>query len=479
MTDLVLLAIDTAKQRGASYADARLVRYRRQTIACEDQRVSQLADTEDWGIGVRVIAGGAWGFAGTSVLTPDEVQRVATEAVAIAKASATARSKPVQLAPEPVHRISFQSPCEIDPFSVPVEHKVGLLLQINESLLKHEGIKKATSYMLFKREERIFANTEGSLMDSIIYTSATSYTATAVGHGDARSRTYAPPPMTKGYENINAQDLLANTERVALQAKEHLTAPQVDDMVTDLVLDPLNLALTMHESVGHPTELDRALGYEESLAGRSFATPDKLHTLQYGSPIVNFVADNTLPGGLATQGFDDDGVACQRWYVVQDGTFRGYSTSREVAAEIGMPRSTGSTRADHWGSIPIVRQPNLSLMPGKQPLSLEELIADTDDGIYIEGMGSFSIDQMRQNFQFGGDAFWRIKKGKLVHMLKNVTYQSITEKFWNSCDAICDERFWVPNGVLNCGKGDPMQIAQMTHGAAPARFRQVQIRRAR
>lgn len=479
MKDLVLLAIDTASQKGATYADARIVRLRRQNIACEDQRVSLLADSEDWGIGVRVIADGAWGFAGTSVLRREEVQRVAVEAVAIAKASASARRKPVQLAPEPAHRMSFRSACEIDPFSVPIDQKVGLLLRIHEALLKHEGIKKANSFMLFKREERWFANTEGSLMDSVIYTTATGYTATAVGGGDARSRTYAPPPRTMGYENIRSDDLLANTERVAQQAIEHLKAPEVDDMVTDLVLDPLNLALTMHESVGHPSELDRALGYEESLAGRSFATPDKLHQLQYASPIVHFVADNTLPGGLASQGFDDDGVECQRWYIVKEGIFCGYSTSREVAAEIGMARSNGSTRADSWGSIPIVRQPNLSLMPGTKPLSLEELIADTKDGIYIEGMGSFSIDQMRQNFQFGGDAFWRIKNGKLVHMLKNVTYHSITEKFWNSCDAICDERFWVPNGVLNCGKGDPTQIAQMTHGAAPARFRQIQVRRAR
>lgn len=479
MKDLVLFAIDTATQKGATYADARVVRLRRQNIACEDQRVSQLVDGEDWGVGVRVIADGAWGFAGTSVLTREEVQRVAAEAVAIARSSASARRKPVQLAPEPVHHMSFRSACEIDPFSVPIDQKVGLLLQIHEALLKHEGIKKATSFMFFKREDRWFASTEGSLMDSVINTTATGYTATAVGGGDARSRTYAPPPRTMGYENIRADDLLANTERVAQQAIEHLKAPEVDDMVTDLVLDPLNLALTMHESVGHPSELDRALGYEESLAGRSFATPDKLHKLQYASPIVNFVADNTLPGGLATQGFDDDGVECQRWYIVKEGIFCGYSTSREVAAEIGMARSNGSTRADSWGSIPIVRQPNLSLMPGTKPLSLEELIAETKDGIYIEGMGSFSIDQMRQNFQFGGDAFWRIKNGKLVHMLKNVTYHSITEKFWNSCDAICDERFWVPNGVLNCGKGDPMQIAQMTHGAAPARFRQIQVRRAR
>ncbi|MCS7310517.1 MAG: TldD/PmbA family protein, partial [Armatimonadetes bacterium] len=273
MKELLLLAVDTARQKGATYADARIVLYRRQQIACEDQRVSQLVDSEDWGIGVRVIADGAWGFASSSLLTSEEVQRVAAEAVAIARASASARNKPVQLAPEPVHQMSFRSACEIDPFTVPIDTKVGLLLQINQALLRHEGIKKANSYLLFKREERYFANTEGSLMDSIIYTTATGYTATAVGEGDARSRTYTPPPMTRGYEHIHAQDLLENTERVAQQALEHLRAPEVDDMVTDLVLDPLNLALTLHESVGHPTELDRALGYEESLAGRSFATP--------------------------------------------------------------------------------------------------------------------------------------------------------------------------------------------------------------
>jgi TldD protein len=262
---------------------------------------------------------------------------------------------------------------------------------------------------------------------------------------------------------------------VADQAVEHLRAPECPGGVFDLVLDPHNLALTIHESVGHATELDRVLGYEESLAGRSFATPEKLDRMSYGSPLVNFVADNTLPGGLATHGFDDEGVTGQRWHIVEDGMFRGYSTGREVAAEMGYDRSRGSCRADHWSSIPIVRIPNLSLAPGRHPLTPEELIEDTKDGIYIEGRGSFSIDQMRCNFQFGGDAFWRIKDGKLAHMLKNVTYQSMTTDFWGSCDAICDQRFWVPNGVLNCGKGDPMQVSQMTHGAAPARFKGITV----
>ncbi|MCS6859943.1 MAG: TldD/PmbA family protein [Abditibacteriales bacterium] len=483
MTDLAQLALDVAKHYGASYADVRIVRYLRQNLTSEDERIRAIHDSEDIGIGVRVIVNGAWGFAGTARLTREEVQRVARQACDIAAASATSLREPVRLVPEPPRVASFKTPCAIDPFAVSMEEKVGLLLEINRRLLKHKSsagvIKKAQGHITLRKDERLYANTEGSLLTSEVVTTGVWYQATAVGMGDAQTRGYHPPPLTRGYENINADDLLNNCDRVAQQALEKLTAKECPVGVRDLILDPHNLALTIHESVGHATELDRALGYEESLAGRSFATPDKLNTLQYGAEIVNFVADNTLDGGLATWGFDDDGVEGQRWFIVEDGIFRGYSTSREVAGEIGLERSTGGCRADHWGSIPIVRIPNLSLAPGKQPLSLDELISDTKDGIYIEGMGSFSIDQMRCNFQFGGDAFWEIKDGRIVGMLKNVIYQSITTDFWNSCDAICDERFWVPNGVLNCGKGDPMQIAQMTHGASPARFRRVKVGGAR
>jgi TldD protein len=329
--------------------------------------------------------------------------------------------------------------------------------------------------MTLRRERKLLANTDGSILENDIFLTAANYTATAIGNGEVKSRSYNPPPRTCGYENIREQDLLENTERVALQAVEHLTAKECPESRKDLVLDPHNLALTMHESVGHATELDRALGMEESLAGRSFAVPSLLGELRYGSPIVNFVADNTLVGGVASEGFDDDGVLSQRWHIVRDGLFVGYSTSREVAGAIGWSRSVGASRADHWSSIPIVRIPNLSLMPGTEPMTPADLIAGVDDGIYIEGMGSFSIDQMRCNFQFGGDAFWEIKGGRIGGMLKNVTYQAMTTDFWNSCDAIADDRFWVPNGVLNCGKGDPMQISKMTHGASPARFRNITV----
>ncbi len=479
MKDLALLGLDTAQSLGASYADVRFITHRRQELRTEDERVAGISDRHDTGFGIRVLADGAWGFAGSSELTRDEVMRVAAEAVAIAKASATALRRPAAWAPEPGHTLAYVSPREVDPFAVGIDRKVGLLLEINRRLLRQGGVKKAQGYMTLRQDQKLYANTDGSLMESDVVTTGVQYQATAVGNGDAKSRAYVPPPLTRGYENINEAELLAQTDRVAAEAVQHLSARECPVGRKDLILDPHNLALTIHESVGHATELDRALGYEESLAGRSFATPDKLGKMQYGSELVTFRADNTLEGGLATHGFDDDGVPGQQWEIVDHGLFVGYGMGREVAAEMGYARSNGTCRADHWGSIPIVRIPNLSLMPGREPLTLEEIISDTDDGIYIEGMGSFSIDQMRCNFQFGGDAFWEIKNGKIVGMLKNVTYQAMTTDFWGSCDAIADERFWVPNGVLNCGKGDPMQVSQMTHGASPARFRNIMVGAAR
>jgi TldD protein len=475
MHELAKLAIDAARARGATYADVRIIHRRRQSLHAEDARIAHLSDDADAGFGVRVLANGAWGFAASGIITRDEVQRVAEKAVAVAEASAQVTAKPVDWAAEPAADLTFKSPCEVDPFDVATSEKVDLLLAVNAALSEHAGIKKAFARMSLRRDEKLYANSDGSVMESDIIMTLVQYTATAVGNGEVKSRSYVPPPRTLGYENIDAEDLLANTERVAQQAIEHLSARQCPVGAKDLILDPHNLALTMHESVGHATELDRALGMEESLAGRSFATPDLLGNLQYGAPHVNFVADNTLHGGLASEGFDDDGVPSGKWHIIKDGVFAGYSTGREVAGAIGLDRSVGGCRADHWSSIPIVRIPNLSLMPGKEPLTLEQLIGSTDDGIYIEGMGSFSIDQMRQNFQFGGDAFWEIKGGKITGMLKNVTYQSITPVFWNACDAICDERYWVPNGVVNCGKGDPMQVQKMTHGAAPARFRGITV----
>ena len=475
MNTLAQLAVDTAVSSGASYADVRIVRRRAQHVAVEDQRVAGVSDSESFGCGVRVIANGAWGFAASSAAEAEEVQRVAKLAVAVARAASTALDKPVELVPEPARQERFEGPCEIDPFTVPIGDRTGLLLAIHEQLLKPSQVTKARSSISCDCVDRVFASNEGHALESKVHTTQASYRATAVDEHDARSRSYEPPPRTAGYENVDADDLLANAERVAGQAVGHLKAKECEPGVKDLVLDPLHLALTMHESIGHATELDRALGFEESLAGSSFATPDLLGKLQYGAPIVNVIADNTLPSGVATHGFDDEGVAGQRWHLIRDGIFVGYGTSREIAAHIGLDRSRGSCRADSYSSIPIVRQNNFYLEPGKEPLSPEELIADTDDGIYIEGHGSFSIDQKRLNFQFGGDAFWEIKGGKLGDMLKNVTYHAITPEFWGSCDAICDERYFRLEGIMNCGKGDPGQVARMSHGSAPARFRGVSV----
>jgi TldD protein len=475
MRDLARLAIDAASGCGAAYADVRIVHYRRQDLSAEDRRLAGFVDADDLGFGIRVLVDGAWGFAGSGQLTKDEIKRVAAEAVAIARASASVMKQPVTLAHEPVRQDRFSSDVAIDPFSIDPDQKTGLLLEINEGLLKNEGIRKAHGWMTIRRAQRLYISTEGHDLESDVTSTGCGFGATAVGPTDARSRTYELPPRTLGWENIDREVLLGNVERVADQAVAHLHAPECPDGLFDLVLDPGHLALTMHESVGHATELDRVLGYEESLAGRSFVKPEDLGRLKYGSPIVNFVADNTLPGGLATHGFDDEGVEGQCWNIIEDGFLQAFGTGREVAAEIGDDRSHGSCRADHWSSIPIVRIPNLSLAPGKHPLVPEELIADTKDGIYIEGRGSFSIDQMRCNFQFGGDAFWRIKNGKRAGMLKNVTYQSMTTDFWGACDAICDQRHWIPNGILNCGKGDPGQVSQMTHGAATARFRNIKV----
>ena len=476
MKDSVALALDVAHKQGATYADIRIIRSQSQSIMTEDKRVARIDDSEGYGFGIRVIADGSWGFAGSGTVSEEEIMKVGARAVEIARASAlTRKGKGVRLVDEPAYVDQWKTPIVKDPFKVPINDKIELLLKVNNEIIRVKGIKKAFSTMHFIRIHKFFGNTQGSFIETDKTMSETFCQATAVTKGDAKTRMYAPPPLSRGYELIDESDLLENARRIAEEAVEHLSAKTCPAGEKDLILAPSHLALTMHESVGHPTELDRVLGMEESLAGRSFATPDKQNKLQYGSKLINFVADNTLPYGLATNGYDDDGVKGQKWDIIKNGLFVGYGTSREVAHFIGETRSRGSCRADGWGSIPIVRIPNLSLMPGSKPLSLEELIADTKDGIYIDGMGSFSIDQMRYNFQFGGDACWEIKNGKITQMLKDVTYQAITTEFWNSCDAICDKRFWVPYGIMGCGKGDPMQVAQMTHGSAPARFRKIKV----
>ncbi|MEO0230544.1 MAG: TldD/PmbA family protein [candidate division WOR-3 bacterium] len=480
MKELAQYFQDIAKQEGVEYADIRIGYYRNQLLFFQDLSPKEIVDAERMGFGIRVLYDGAWGFASSTKLEKGEIERVLRKALQIAKASGLVRGEyKVRLAPEPVHVAKYVTPIEIDPFSVSLEEKVNLLFKINETMLKVKGVVKTFSHMELRKREQIFASTEGSLIETVIYTTNAGYTAFAVGNNDSQSRSFQDYPLNKGYEHIQNLKLLENAERIANEAVMKLYADEPDEGIMDLVLDPAHLSLTIHESVGHPTELDRVLGYEANYAGRSFATPEKLGNFRYGSELVNFVADNTLPGGLATTGFDDEGVECQKWYIIKNGILVDYSSTREVAAIMGFPRSRGSARADSYASFPINRIPNLCLMPGSEPITPEDLISDVKKGVYIEGRGSFSIDQMRLNFQFGGDLFYEIKDGKKTRMLKNVIYQSITPQFWNSMDGVTDERFWEPRGFLTCGKGEPTQSAQMTNGAPYARFRNIKVGRGR
>ncbi|MGD1806266.1 TldD/PmbA family protein [Dapis sp. BLCC M126] len=481
-TELATLAIDLIRQAGCEYGDIRLCTYHSQKLMARDRSLKQLQDKVSSGFGVRVLLNGAWGFAASHRQTPEEIVRVVALAVDIAKGSRLCQQTPVQLVSVESYRDTYITPIEIDPFTVPIQEKAELLLSLNEKLLSYEeqGIKKAFSFLSFTKEEKVFASTNDSLIEQTIYRSYPGFTCTAIANNDAQSRSYDRPPLNIGYEHINPTDLLSQVDRVASEAIEKVHAPKGPaDIRSTLILKPTNLFLTIHESVGHPTELDRVYGYEANFAGTSFATTDKLGKLQYAAPWVNFKCDRTQAGGRGTVGYDDEGVRSQDWYVVKDGILVDYLTDRETAYRLGRGSSNGCAYADSWSSIPMVRIPNLGLEAGadggSNTATLAEMIADTEDGILIDGIGSFSIDQQRRNFQFGGDAFWQVKKGKVVGMLKDVTYHSMTTDFWNSVDAVGNAAEWEQCGTNMCGKGEPMQIAQMTHGCVPVRVRDILI----
>ena len=480
--ELANLAVDLIRQAGCEYGDVRFCSYRSQSLYARDRSLSNLSDNVNSGFGVRVLLDGAWGFAASHSKTPQEVTRIVALAVEIAKGSRLTQREPVRLVPVEKYCDRYETPIEIDPFSVPVADKAELLLNINNRLLEYgeKGIKKAYSFLSSNREDKVFASTEGSLIEQTIYRSYPGFGCTAIAGGDAQSRSYERPPLNLGYEHINPADLLSQIDRVAAEAIEKVGAPKPPaGICKSLILKPTNLFLTIHESVGHPTELDRVYGYESNFAGTSFATTDKLHKLQYAAPWVNFKCDRTQPGGRGTMGYDDEGVKSQDWYVVKDGILVDYLTDRETAYRLGRGSSNGSACADSWASVPMVRIPNLGLEPGadggSHTATLDEMIADTEDGILIDGMGSFSIDQQRRNFQFGGDAFWKVENGKVVGMLKDVTYHSMTTDFWNKIEAIGPASERVQCGTNMCGKGEPMQVAQMTHACVPVRVRDIQI----
>lgn len=472
------MAVDLAKAEGCSYADARVVSLRMEEIGLRNGAVCQLDQDDSLGIGVRVLKNGAWGFACTDKLDEAGVRAVAKLATRTAEASGVCKTADVQLAGETPREDFWATPCTIDPFKIPLAEKLALLRQIDGILREKSDIRVASSTMAFRREEQVYADSGGALQHQILIRSGAGFSATAVGNGDSQIRSYPQSwggnHKSMGYEIVSQYDLLGNAARIRDEAIALLTAPECPQGRQTLILDGPQMALQIHESVGHPNELDRVLGFEANYAGRSFMVPN-LHKggFQYGSELVNLVADSTVPGGLATFGYDDDGVAAQRFHVVQNGIHKNWFTTRETAALMGFERSNACNRAEGFGNIPITRIPNLSLMPGSS--SLDELIAGTDEGVYMETNRSWSIDQMRLNFQFGTEIGHVIKNGKIVGICKNPTYQGITPEFWRGCDGIAHHGEWDLWGVINCGKGQPGQTAEMSHGASPTRFRNVEI----
>ncbi len=429
------------------------------------------------GFGIRALIEGAWGFSSSSLLETDEADRIAAEAVEIARASRLAQREPVELDDTPPAVDTYQTPHQEDPFDVSLDDKLRILLDADAAMARIEGVKVREATMSFGRERKTFASSEGARIEQEIIESGGGMEATAVNESEMQQRSYPASfggqMVTGGFEAVRDLRLAENGERIAEEAVALLDAPQCPSGEMTLILDSTQVALQIHESCGHPIELDRVFGTEASYAGTSFLTTDKLDRLQYGSELVNIDADATAPGGLGTFGYDDEGVPAQKVPIIESGRFVGYLTSRETAPRIGR-RSTGSARAWSWNRIPLIRMTNINLRPGDAG-TLDDLIADTSDGILMDKNKSWSIDDRRLNFQFGLQAGWLIKNGRRTQMVRNPTYTGITPRFWGSCDAICSSSDWALWGLPNCGKGEPGQIGHVGHGTAPARFREVKV----
>jgi TldD protein len=475
--DVAPRALETARVRGATYADVRFVHREVEDILARNGELEAVTRSDAAGFNVRAIADGAWGFAASQVLTAAEADRVAALAVAIARASARVKQGDVRLADlAPVHG-TYRTPLAIDPFGVPLTERVDLCLRADAAMRAVKGLRTTRASVEIWRETKLFASTEGALIEQTLYETGCGLEAEAVGAGEMQRRSYpnsgARHQNTGGWEFILAQDLVGNAPRIAEEAVALLSAkPCPQDIRTTVILSGNQLALQTHESCGHPIELDRVLGSEAAFAGTSFLTPDRLGAFRYGSEQVNIQIDSVLPGGLGTFGFDDEGVPASQGWAVHGGRFVGYLTSRETAAALGL-RPNGTMRADGWARLPLIRMTNVSVMPGTW--RLEDLIADTDEGILMDTNRSWSIDDRRLNFQFGTEIAWEIRGGKRGAMLRNATYTGITPEFWQSCDAVCGQSDWIMWGTPNCGKGQPGQTAHTGHGAAPARFRDVRV----
>lgn len=489
------VALNAARSKGATYADVRIGRYLNQFVVTREDKVQNIVNTESFGIGIRVIANGGWGFAATDTLDTDSVARAAETAVAIAKENSRLLTKPVELAPQRGYgEVSWKAPIQKNSFEVPIKEKVDLLLNVNSEAMK-EGANYITSLLFLVNEQKYFASSDGSYIDQDIHRIWPAFFITKIdaASGKFETRNALSAPMGMGYEYLDARpqdkiqsvttlykdryDMLEDAKAGGRQAKEKVGAKSVEPGKYDLVLDPSHLWLTIHESVGHPTELDRVLGYEANFAGTSFLTLDKWQSkkFNFGNNLVNIVADKTQVGSLGAVGYDDEGVQCGKWDLIKDGILVNYQTIRDQAHILGLNASQGCCYADSWSSVQFQRMPNVSLQPGKAKKSVDELIKGVEKGIYIIGDGSFSIDQQRYNFQFGGQLFYEIKDGKIGNMLKDVAYQSNTQEFWNSCGGMTDASDYRLGGAFGDGKGQPTQSNAVSHGCPTTRFNGVNV----
>jgi len=475
MKELVDHALNIAQLKWARYADIRITDRREQVVSVKNGNVDGLGDQHSQGFGIRVLVNNSWGFASSSYLSKSEIERVTTLAVQIANASSVVPGERVDLG-DPVRTVgSYATPVDVDPFTVSLEKKLDLLFAADAIMRRNSGVKVAESNVIAVRNQKFFGNTDGALLEQVIYECGGAIAATAVNDTEVQVRSYPNSfryQGTAGWEYVTNADFVGNAERVAEESHKLLFADVCPAKTTTLILGSSQLALQIHESCGHPTELDRVYGTEAAFAGRSFLTTDKLNNLRYGSEIVNLTADSVRPTGLGTFGWDDEGIPASATALVKDGQFVGYLMSRETASKLGL-KSNGCMRAEGWNRIPLIRMTNVSLEPGEW--EFEDIIADTEDGILMETNRSWSIDDLRLNFQFGTEVGYEIKNGKRGRLLKNCTYGGITPDFWNSCDAIASGKHWTLWGTPNCGKGEPMQTMGTGHGASPARFRNVKV----
>jgi TldD protein len=491
------IALNATKAMGATYTDVRIGRYLNQAVTTREKKVQGIINTESFGIGIRVIANGTWGFAASNNLTPEGIRKTAERAVVIAKANSKFQKEPVKLATTPSYgEVYWKTPIVKNGFEVPVKDKVDLLMAANSKAME-KGASFVNSAILLVNEQKYFASSEGSYIDQDVYRIFPTFGVTMIDRatGQFKNRQALSAPVGMGYEYLDGRaedkikgpgdiilynksyDIIEDASMAGDQVKQMIGAKSVEPGKYDLVLDPSHLWLTIHESVGHPTELDRVLGYEANYAGTSFLTLDKWQSkkFQFGSNIVNFKADKTEVGSLGAVAYDDEGVKCKSWDLIKDGVLVNYQAIRDQVNIIGQKESHGCCYSQGWSDVQFQRMANVSLQPGKTQITPEQVISGVDKGIYIVKDGSFSIDQQRYNFQFGGVLFFEIKGGKIAGMLKDVAYQANTQEFWNSCAQICDERDYRLGGAFNDGKGQPSQSNAVSHGSATARFNAVNV----